>query len=389
MQHATQVALGREILGHIDARTTAVSEAVVHNPTAVYTAPAQLRQEIEILFRRQPLLFGFSRQLPNPGDYLTDDHSGVPILVVRREDGGIAAFFNVCRHRGAKLRRGSGQVGRHLVCPYHAWSYRLDGSLAGMPARQCFAGLEPERQALVALPAVEKYGMIWVRPSPGPDIDIDAHLAGLGPELAGYDCAGYTLYESRIIERQMNWKIVIDTFLEPYHFAPLHRETVAPIFIPNLCLFHAFGPNLRETLPRRSIEQLRGQAEADWDLISHTAIVYVLFPNTVFVMQADHIETWRVFPAEGRPDRAVMSLDFYIPEPAANDSAHRHWQRNMDLVIKTVQEEDFPTGEGIQRGFASGAQSHVTYGRNEPALAHFQASIRAALESGGAEAGPM
>jgi nitrite reductase/ring-hydroxylating ferredoxin subunit len=383
MQRSTQLALAREILRHIDMRTTAISDAVVRNPTAVYTEPELLRREIDILFRRQPLLLGLSCQLPNPGDYLTDDLAGVPVLVVRREDGSIAAFLNVCRHRGAKLVHGAGHSGRHLVCPYHAWSYRLDGSLAGMPAAECFAGIGTDRRALVALPAVEKYGMIWVRPSPGPEIDIDAHLAGLGPELAGYDCAGYTLYESRQIERRMNWKIVIDTFLEPYHFAPLHRDTVAPIFIPNLCLFHAFGPNLRETLPRRSIEQLRDLPQSDWDLITHTAIVYVLFPNTVFVMQADHIELWRVFPAEGRADRAIMSLDFYIPEPAVSDSARRHWQRNMGLVIKTVQEEDFPTGEGMQQGFMAEAQSHVAYGRNEPALAHFQASVRAALAHGG------
>jgi nitrite reductase/ring-hydroxylating ferredoxin subunit len=379
MQQPTQVALAREILRHIDARATAMAEAVTLNPTAAYTDPEWLAREQVVLFRRYPLLLGFSRQIPKPGDYLTEDGAGVPILAVRQPDGGIAAFCNVCRHRGAKLVRGAGNAGRHFVCPYHAWSYRLDGTLAGMPAAECFEGMPGERRGLVALPAVEKYGMIWVRPSPGEGFDLDAHLAGLGPELGSLGCRDYHLYESRVIERRMNWKIVIDTFLEPYHFAFLHRETVAPIFIPNLCLFHPFGPNLRETLPRRSIEALRHLPEADWDLITHSAIVYVLFPNTVLVMQADHIETWRVFPAEGRTDRSVVTLDFYIPEPAASDSAHRHWQRNMDLVIRTVQEEDFPTGEGMQRGFACGAQEHVTYGRNEPALAHFQKSVAAAL----------
>ena len=119
----------------------------------------------------------------------------------------------------------------------------------------------------------------------------------------------------------MNWKIIIDTFLEPYHFTPLHNDTVAPIFFPSLCLFEPFGRNLRETLPRRSIVELRDKPASDWDLIRHTAIVYVLFPNTVFVMQADHAEVWRVFPSDARADRSHVDLEFYIPEPATTEKA--------------------------------------------------------------------
>jgi len=74
-----------------------------------------------------------------------------------------------------------------------------------------------------------------------------------------------------------------------------------------------------------------------------------------------------------------MLLDFYIPEPALTESARRHWNRNMDLTIRTVAEEDFPVSEGIQSGLKSGAQTHLTYGRNEPALAHFQEAVKRAL----------
>ena len=229
------------------------------------------------------------------------------------------------------------------------------------------------------LPAVEKYGLIWVRPSPGAQLDVDAQLEGLAPELENYGFDGYHHYETRILEHKMNWKIVIDTFLEPYHFAALHATTVGPIFFPNLCLFHPYGRNLREVLPRRSLKQLRDQPETDWNLIKHTAIVYILFPNTVLVMQADHVEIWRVYPRRDRVDECVMYLEFYIPEPATTESARGHWDRNMDLTVRTVVEEDFPIGEGIQAGIGSGALDKVVYGRNEPALAHFQKSVTAAL----------
>jgi nitrite reductase/ring-hydroxylating ferredoxin subunit len=380
MELAKQVELTKEILAHIEAKTTALADEVTRNPVATYTDPEVLRRESEVLFRGYPLLVGFSGQLRETGDYLTNDQTGVPIVAVRDESGGIGAFMNVCRHRGAKVVDGCGHTGRRMVCPYHAWNYDLSGKLASLPHRQAFGRIDTEEYGLRPLPAFEKDGLVWVCPTPGRQFDIDDHLAGLGPELAAYGLEGYHHYETRTIQRRMNWKLVIDTFLEPYHFAFLHTDTVGPIFVPNLCLFEAFGLNLRETLPRRSIVDLKELPESEWNLITHSAIVYVLFPNTVLVMQADHVETWRVYPLNGAVDACVMSIDFLIPEPAATESARRHWERNMDLLIRTVVDEDFVASEGMQAGFASGAQEHVVYGRNEPALAHFQNSVKAALD---------
>ena len=89
-------------------------------------------------------------------------------------------------------------------------------------------------------------------------------------------------------------------------------------------------------------------------------------------MQADHAETWRVYPVDGRVDESVLSLDFCAPDPIDSNSARRHWDRNMDLTIRTVCGEDFPTSEGMQRGFTCGAQTHLTFGRNESARTHFR-----------------
>ena len=314
-------------------------------------------------------MLGFSCQLREPGDYLTDDFSGVPILLVRGADGAANAFANVCRHRGARLADGCGRAAKGFSCPYHGWSYALDGALTAIPDARNFEGIDERRRGLVKLPIAERDGMIWVLPAPGGRIDLEAHLGALAPELASYGLEGYHHYETRILRQKMNWKLVIDTFLEPYHLACLHRNTVGSIFYGNLCLFEPFGDNLRETLPRRTITQLRELPEAEWDLITHTAIVYVLFPNTVFVMQADHVETWRAYPDEGRTDRCVMYLDFYIPEPVTSDKAKLHWDKNMDLTIRTVRGEDFPTSEGMQAGYAAQVQEAVVYGRNEPALA--------------------
>ncbi len=378
MRQQTQIELTEQLFAHLDANTTAMFDEVTVNPVTAYTCKDRLRRELDLL-RREPIVMGLSCTLPEPRSYLTDDNTGVPILLVRDENGKARAFLNACKHRGSRLLDGSGEARRRIVCPYHAWTYNLDGQLVTVPQQDGFPELDFNACSLNELPLLEEHGLIWVRPTGDQPITSDEVFAGLSDEFASYDFASYHHYETRRIDCDMNWKVIVDTFLEPYHFTPLHNDTVAPIFFPSVCLLDTFGRNLRETLPRRSIETLRDKPKNEWDLITHSAIVYVLFPNTVVVMQIDHAEIWRVFPTDNRTDRSHVFLEFYIPEPATTEKARTHWDRNMDLTIRTVQSEDFPTGAGAQKAFNSGALDKVIYGRNEPALAFYQRTLAEAV----------
>jgi hypothetical protein len=91
------------------------------------------------------------------------------------------------------------------------------------------------------------------------------------------------------------------------------------------------------------------------------------------------MEIFRMFPVDGRTDRAVMETSLYVPKPVETEDEKRHWDANLALAIKVITTEDFPAGRTMQIGFGSGAQTHVVYGRNEPALAHYHKSIRRAL----------
>ena len=381
MDKSLQATLVREVFCHLDAGTTDLATATYLNPVTNYTDQQRFVRERTALFERLPLLVGLSCQIANPGDYLTRDHAGVRQLIVRGEDGVVRAFMNVCRHRGARIAEGQGQGQQRFKCPYHGWTYDCAGRLLGIPDKRNFPDLDPAAQRLVQLPAVESHGMIWASASATEnqtmpqEIDIDGYLAGLGPELASYGAAGYHHYKSKELSVAMNWKLVIDTFLESYHFGVLHQDSISPIFFSNLCLFAPFGSHLRVAYPRRTIESLRDLPEERWDFVEHAALVYVLFPNTVFVVQADHLEIWRIYPEGNCADRSTIFLDFFIPQPATCDNSRDHWDRNLALVLRVVEEEDFPTGEGIQFGFGSGAQSHVTYGRNEPALTYFEKKV--------------
>jgi phenylpropionate dioxygenase-like ring-hydroxylating dioxygenase large terminal subunit len=378
MKHEDQVTIGNALLRYLDDKTTAMADDVYANNVSDYICPKQAAAEKEKFFRKGPINIGLSCLLPKPGDFMTHDHTGVPILLVRRQDGSLGAYINVCRHRGARVAEGCGNA-KLFVCPYHAWSYDSEGKLRGRPDDRSFAGFEKESIGLRALPVVEKYGMIFVASDPGATLDVDALLGGVQRDLAEYGLESWHHYETRELTRKLNWKIVVDTFLETYHLQYLHTNTVSPILHSNTTTFDAFGPSLRMVAARRTIEQLRSIPQDAWNVIPLIAGIYVLFPNTVFIMQGDHVETWHVYPSGDGINESTMRVSFYTPDQPSTEKARLHWDRNFKLLMDTVELEDFPLAEGIQRGFHSPAQEAIHFGRNEPALQHFHKSVKRAL----------
>src|SRR5262245_59623862 len=382
MERQDQIDLLKRLLHYVEARTTSLADAPWRNDVSVYADPAHLAREQQQLFREHPLLLGFASQWSSAGAYRTDDHAGVPILVVRGRDGTLRAFLNVCRHRGARVAKDSGEA-RGFSCPYHAWSYDLAGNLTAIPDERCFPGVRGERASLTALPLCEKHGLVWVIPAPaanGADsFDIDPWLGGLASELASYGFASWAFYDARVVPETMNWKLLVDTFHEGYHIGFLHRQTLGEILHGNVADFEPFGRNHRLIFPRRKLERLKTEPEASWDLIWNTTLIYFLFPNTVLMLQGDHVELVRIFPCESRVDRAVMELSLLVPRAPVTQEERTHWDKNMQLVLDVVTGEDFPTGRTVQAGLTSGAQTHTVFGRNEPAMIHYHRSLREAL----------
>jgi hypothetical protein len=198
--------------------------------------------------------------------------------------------------------------------------------------------------------------MVWVCPTPEVTLDVDGLLGDLAADFAVYGLDTFHHYETRVLQRRINWKLAVDAFLESYHIGVLHHDTLCPLYYSNRSTFDGFGRNLRWVLPCRTIDELRGLPEDEWDLIGQTIVVYLLFP-----------------------DESRMYVSLYTPEPALTDSARRHWNNNFDLTIATVENQDFPVSEGIHRGFYFGAQDDIVFGRNEPALQHYHQALKSAL----------
>jgi len=223
------------------------------------------------------------------------------------------------------------------------------------------------------VPVAEGHGLIFVRPGGSEPIDLDAVLAGLGSELDGYKLAGYHHVETRTHVQAINWKLVIDTFLEPYHIFSLHKQSIAPHYFSSGALFDPYGPHSRFIGVRRSILDLVGAPEESWSILPHATVHYVLVPNALLVHQIDHFELWRVFPLG--VDRSLVHTSLYSPAPPEDERAQRYWRKNLEILLQVTTTEDFPQCERIQSALAAGALDELIFGRNEPALAHFHRSL--------------
>jgi len=187
----------------------------------------------------------------------------------------------------------------------------------------------------------------------------------------------YSMFSADRINPRINWKVAIDTFLEGYHIPYLHQKTIAPYFIGNCGTFDSAGPHGRMCLGLPSLKDLRDISESQRNYRQHLFPIYQLFPNTILIWQADHVQFWRAFP--GRDNPSCCDVEMTIYKPTDSNSSDADLEANRDIILRTVIEEDFLLSERMQVGFESGAIDEVLYGRNEPALVHFHASIRSAL----------
>jgi phenylpropionate dioxygenase-like ring-hydroxylating dioxygenase large terminal subunit len=384
-REALEHSLARRLLDHIENKTTDLADAVMEVSTDVYLG-AHHDREVEVLFRGRPLLLALSGALPGPETYRTVDILGTPVLLVRDETGRVRSFANACRHRGVRVADGGGAAKR-FTCPFHAWTYNLDGSLFRVPTPEGFEGMCIADKGLIELPAAEGYGLIVGRLRPGPGIDIDGYLGvGMTDELAMLDFADWAPYsEPHVHKVAANWKVTLDTFRENYHFNFLHRKTLAKYAYGGVLTFDAFGPHLRNASALRSIDALRGVPEADWaDTAQHFSYQYQLFPNTTLTFDARHIELWQILPTA--PDRSEVIHTAYL-KPGLSEEERAKVVDMAPWICETVVDgEDFWVAARTEPGVRIGLLDTVVFGRNEPAPQHLHRGFAAALAEDSAPA---
>ena len=336
-----------------------------------FLAPDRLWREREQFFVRAPQVIGFAGQVREPGRYLTKDVAGVPVLVTRDHDGELRAFVNACAHRGAQVAADEGHAAR-LTCRFHGWTYALDGSLAGRRRDDAFAPAH-DGCRLRSLPVSDRSGLIVVGPHPEiPQDRVDGHLASIEAELCGF---GFEDMETLAIRRftvEANWKVVSGLSCESYHFATLHRDSVARWLRANYVM-DEFGDHCRWAFPLVGIERLRDQPPETWPESVPGAVSHVLFPGTVVI-------------TNGRSAQLIRSE----PGPAAGTTVveyagvcHRDEDREAALGAyhfggDAFEHEDLVAAVEASRGLAAG-RDRIEIGRNEPVLQFFHRRWRERL----------
>jgi phenylpropionate dioxygenase-like ring-hydroxylating dioxygenase large terminal subunit len=371
--------LARRLLDHIEHGTTDAVDDVLELPASLYTSEERFAEEVEALFEDHPQVLCLSGALPNPGNYLTVDICGTPVLVTRANDGRVHAMANVCRHRGVRVADGVGST-RRFTCPFHAWVYDLEGKLVGLPVADAFEGVCREERGLIELPVAEGYGVIVGRLRPGPPVDVDEYLGpGLAEELALLDFAGWELFgEPHVHEVGANWKVTLDTYRENYHFDYLHRDTLAGYAYGGVLTFDAFGRHLRNCSAIRTIDELRGRPESEWgDVAAHFSYQYALFPNISLTFDSRHIELWQILPVA--VDRSQVIHSTYLRPGLSEEQTNKLVEMAPWICETVVDGEDFWVAGRTEPGIRSGLLDTVLFGRNEPAPQHLHRGFDAAL----------
>lgn len=361
-QLADDATVVARIFDHIDNHTTDLAQEVWREPTANYFDPDRLSAEISLM-RRLPVPFCPSSALMEVGSYVALQAAGVPILAVRGTDGTVRAFRNACRHRGVQLAEGAG-CKTTFVCPYHAWTYGLDGALRGIPDDYGFPGLNKAEHGLAPVKAREAGGLVWItQEGDGDDAAID-----LVPELFPEDWRVIGQGHSEI---EANWKVFAEGLIEGYHIKATHPETFYPRQYDNLNVIEGFGRNSRVTYPFQNIEKYRDVPAEARRIDAVSTQVYHLFPNAAVATFPTHRSLTIMEPLG--PSR-TRTTSFTLTNRPQTGEQKAQVDRRRDFVTEGAR-EDRAVQMAVQRGLAAGANTHFTFGLFEGALTRLHKNL--------------
>ena len=319
-------------------------------PPGVYTSPEFLEREQQTLFRNEWLCMGRASALPNPGDYLTAEIAGQPIIVIRRDDGTLRAMSNVCLHRMSTLLEGRGNV-RRIVCPYHAWNYSLDGDLRGAPMMDRQDGFCKDSYKLPQVRCEIWQGWVYVtlneEASPAA-----AQLKELDELIVNYDMASYveTFHEEHVWDT--NWKILAENFMESYHLPMLHRATVGPHSRldemecpPGLPAFNYHWITKEASLPIGNAHPDNTRLQGQW---RKTTALLAIYPTHLVTLTPGYF--WYLVLQPLGVDRVHIRFGGGLSPEFIDDPKAAEYMATLKKLLDEVNLEDRRGVEAVFRG---------------------------------------
>lgn len=365
MSASTIVDLAQRLLANVDAERGDFADEMLHVPVAHYADPARFEREMEMIFRRSPLLVALSCDVAEPGQFSSLTIADRPIVVIRGEDGVARTFFDICRHRGARITNECFGQARRFTCPYHFWVYDTKGSLVGNTARDAFDGLDVD--GLIELPTAERAGAIFAVLTPGLSLDIDEWLGDMAGALEQLDLGGLIRHRDGLPADSGNWKASADGYVDGYHLGYLHRNTIGTKSITNRNTYDLFGPHVRLGFSNKGINELRGVPPEQWtNLREAMSLVHYVFPNVSIsgLPDAKGLMLSRIHPGP-TVDRSVVEQFQYFREPMDTEAKRAEADGKRELYYNVTKDEDFYTVLQITRALPAMPDDVFRFGRNE------------------------
>ena len=362
MDKETIDSLNRRLLEKLESGTTDCGQQEFSVTAEAFCSVSQLQKEKQAIFLDTPQPIAFAAEIAANGSYLALQVLDTPVLLTRNNAGILQAFVNSCRHRGAQVASGSSQ-GKRLVCPFHGWTYDLNGELVGRPGDDYFDTAK-ENSALAPLPVSEKYGLVVIGLHPAvTQSSVDSALEEFGPALSHLNLSNYRALERREMAVAANWKLINDLSLESYHFSTLHRDSVAQLLASN-AIVDTYQRSSRWAFPLKSIGDLAHLPASDWPDEVQGSVTYTAFPGVMFIINALGAQMIRTEPGETPGRSRVIYAGVARPDRDV-DAARKAYEFGGEVFAN----EDLPMAEQCQQGIAA-TGSELLMGRNE-SLLHF------------------
>jgi len=333
-----------KILATYDANAALAEASTIPAPWYVDSRIAQL--ETSAVFSKTWQLVGRVEQVGGPGQFVTTNVAGEPIVVVRGNDGVLRGFYNVCRHHAAAVVAEPCGQASILHCPYHGWNYGLDGSLKGMPEFDGVKNFDRQRNGLVPVRAEtwEKFVFVNLDPQATP---LEDFLGGLVKRVAPLGVSKLHYFESRVYEIHCNWKVFVDNFLDGgYHVPHLHKGLNSVLDYKEYTIENEDRYCLQSSPMVASNEDAATGATRKGD----RAWYFWQYPNLMINCYEGYMDTNLVLPVD--VDHCRVIFDFYFADVS---EAHRAYNQQSVAVGAGVQEEDLGICEAVQRGLKSRA----------------------------------
>lgn len=332
-------------------------------PGRYYADPAVFEAERARIFESLWFCAVRSADLPAPGDFRTVPVGGESVLVSRGRDGGLRAFLNICRHRGARLcTEEAGSVRRAFRCPYHAWTYGLDGTLVAAPNLTSMPDVDRAEYGLRPVHLREWLGYAWLNLADAPPSFEDTVIASATERLGSPDAIGNYRVEELALGRRVsydvaaNWKLIVENFMECYHCATIHPELteVLPEFADGYAAQSSVGHGAEfgEGIDGFTVDGRPGfgrlaTVAEDQD---RRYFAITVRPQVFVNLVPDHVILHRMFPLA--VDRTVVECDWlYSPDVVASG---RDVSASVELFHR-VNEQDFAACERCQPAMSSRA----------------------------------